>query len=153
MSKYETPEKIWHVRRPYDATKRVSVYKNLHNGLWSVRQAGIVVIHASNIFLRDVVYRVQEGGRLRVVREKRKNVHAFVEGYLINSKELRAGTIHMADEELHHTPAYYNPYTCTTFECKDTGIPITTSDFVDMDVTDEQCPVLAIWATVELIEA
>jgi hypothetical protein len=42
---------------------------------------GKVLEHSSEFFLRDVEFRVSQAGRSRVLKEKRKNVHAFVCGH------------------------------------------------------------------------
>ena len=68
---------------------RVKVYYNLHKFQLSVvamegAQKGIVIAHAKSILLGDVVFKVFEAGRQRVIRERRKNVHAYVQGDLIN---------------------------------------------------------------------
>lgn len=144
---------IWHVKKPYKTDRKVSVYRNLHSGMWSVRQDGIVLVHATNVYLRDVEFRIQEAGRLRVIRTKQKNVHAFVTGYICSSLEIRRGTAHLRDDELHHTNAYYNPYSCETFIDKDTGLAIIKADYCDMDSLDTISPVIAIWKHKELVEA
>jgi len=63
----------------------VRIYFNLHKKLFSVQTKvdgrWKVVSHSSTIALRDVRFRVSQAGRKRVLAEKRKNVHAFVEGY------------------------------------------------------------------------
>jgi len=64
-------------------SKRVQVYKNLHTGTFSVRQDGRVISHPNVVALRDVKFRVQPAGRAKVLREKRKNVHAYVSGYIV----------------------------------------------------------------------
>lgn len=66
---------------------KVFVYFNLHKGLWSIRaeegpHKGKVVAHASQLSLSDCTFKVSEAGRQRVLREKRKNVHAGVHGQL-----------------------------------------------------------------------
>lgn len=66
--------------RSLDIEKPVKVYRNLNNGSLSVMQNGLVVGHADRIMLKDVRFEVRESGRLRVIRESRKNVHAFVVG-------------------------------------------------------------------------
>jgi len=43
---------------------------------------GRVVGWASTVLLSDVTPKVSEAGRQRVLREKRKNVHAGMGGYL-----------------------------------------------------------------------
>lgn len=62
----------------------VRVYYNLHkkrlsvqekvNGVWKVMR------HVDAIHLKNVSFKVSEAGRQRVLREKKKNVHAFIEG-------------------------------------------------------------------------
>lgn len=62
---------------------RVEVYWNLHKKCWSVRRAGgRVLYHASAVTLDDVTWVVQPAGRARVLREGKKNVHAFARGTL-----------------------------------------------------------------------
>lgn len=66
---------------------RVAVYFNLHRKCFSIRAMegpakGRVVAHADDVILGRVSFRVSEAGRQRVIRERRKNVHAFVEGEL-----------------------------------------------------------------------
>lgn len=59
---------------------RVYVYWNLHKNVYSVRKRKIVQLHATQVQLRDVTFKVSEAGRQRVIREKRKNVHAGLQG-------------------------------------------------------------------------
>ena len=65
-----------------DPAKHCRIYWNLHKDCYSVRQAGIVRCHADNVYLKDVTFPVQEGGRELVLRSGAKNVHAFVRGVL-----------------------------------------------------------------------
>lgn len=64
---------------------RVRVYRNLHKHCYSIvamqgPDKGRVVAHANTVLLHDAVFKVSEKGRQRVLKEKRKNVHAFVVG-------------------------------------------------------------------------
>jgi len=61
---------------------KVEVYFNLHKRVFSVRscKTGRVVHHTKHIRLFDPVFVVRESGRQRVLRERKKNVHAFVRG-------------------------------------------------------------------------
>ncbi len=68
-----------------DASKRVRVYRNLHKKCVSVKQGGIVRCHATNVVLKDCKFIVSEAGQRRVREEGRKNVHAFVEGYVADA--------------------------------------------------------------------
>ncbi len=61
------------------------VARNLHLDLWSLRVRGRVVGYTDGLTLRDVTFRVSEVGRQRVLRERKKNVHAYVVGTLIES--------------------------------------------------------------------
>jgi hypothetical protein len=60
--------------------KRVKVYRNLTAKCYSVMYRGIVIAHVDSIRLKNVTFQVSEAGRQRVLREKRKNVHAFIVG-------------------------------------------------------------------------
>jgi len=63
---------------------QVSVYWNLHKKCYSIKNSvGIVQHHARSVWLADVTFRVQQGGRQRVIKEGRKNVHAFIAGKLL----------------------------------------------------------------------
>lgn len=59
---------------------RVRVYFNLHKKMWSVMHKGKVIQHTNSIELCNARFIVHPSGRARVLQEKRKNVHAFVEG-------------------------------------------------------------------------
>lgn len=58
-----------------------SVYFNLHKKCLSVAKSNEKVRHTNAIALRDVKFHINENGRQKVLKEKRKNVHAFVKGY------------------------------------------------------------------------
>ena len=62
---------------------KVEVYFNLHKHLFSVRQCptGKVILHTTGVHLDKPQFVVREAGRQRVLRERKKNVHAFVRGY------------------------------------------------------------------------
>lgn len=94
---------------------RVFVYWNLHKGVWSVKalegpQKGRVIAHRTDVMIYNAHFRVSEAGRQRVLREKRKNVHAGVVGYwndapLENLRDAFSVT--------------YNPYKYRTFVRRD----------------------------------
>jgi hypothetical protein len=96
---YDEQEKLIDVNKP------VRVYRNLHTGLWSVKQ-GTVRFHTDDIFLVCATFIVNEKHRQRVIAEKRKNVHAYVQGYLFKP-------------EYGHktTEITYNPYKYDKFIC------------------------------------
>lgn len=72
--------------RTLDPALPLQVYRNLHDKdgsrRWSIRQNGLVVGHADELFLMCCDFHVSPAGRDRVRREKRKNVHAYADGFL-----------------------------------------------------------------------
>ena len=62
----------------------VEVYRNLNKRgaapVYSIREGGRVVGHSENVWIENATFVVRESGRQRVLREKRKNVHAWVKG-------------------------------------------------------------------------
>ena len=73
-----------------DPELRCNVYRNLHTGLWSVRQGGIVKLHTDVIRMKDVRFNVSKRGRELVIKEQRKNVHATISGVLATCADLNA---------------------------------------------------------------
>lgn len=62
---------------------KVDVYWNLHRKCWSIRHKGKVIGHSQAVVLGDATFHVSKAGRQRVLRERRKNIHAFVRGTLL----------------------------------------------------------------------
>lgn len=73
--------------RVVDRTRRVRVYRNLNpkRPNYSIVQDGLVVAHADQIIINKVQFVVSEKGRQRVLATRRKNVHAYAEGFLRGS--------------------------------------------------------------------
>jgi hypothetical protein len=69
-------------RKP-EPGERVFVYRNLHKRMWSVKSAETnrLLCHCSNLILKQCQFKVSEAGRQRVIRERRKNVHAGIYGH------------------------------------------------------------------------
>jgi len=67
---------------------RVRVYKNTTLGVWSVKRAGQPVEHWASLLLKNVTFVVQPRGRERVLKEKRKGVHAFAVGEILTGLRL-----------------------------------------------------------------
>jgi ribosomal protein S28E/S33 len=96
---------------------KVFVYKNLHatrqnSGItvYSVKalegpDKGRVVARSSHVLLGDVVPKVSQAGRRRVLVERSKNVHAGLVGTLI----------HMENQPFHGEKITYNPYKYESF--------------------------------------
>jgi hypothetical protein len=87
-----------------------AVYFNLHKKCLSLRDESTrkVVGHCNQVWLGAAEFKVSEAGRQRVLREKRKNVHAVVKGHVL---AFNSTSIPLKD----HTFIYYNPYTTTGF--------------------------------------
>jgi len=96
---------------------KVKVYFNLHKNVFSIvalegTNKNKVVGYANTLELQNVTFKVNESGRQRVLKEKRKNVHAYVVGYL---KGLSNNSI---DSSNHIS---YNPYKADYFYYKATN--------------------------------
>jgi hypothetical protein len=119
---------------------KVEVYKNLHNGKFSIRQNGLVIGHADNVLLMNVSFKVAEAGRQRVLKECKKNVHSFVCGDLINAENFTSFkgrklpswilTGPLSDSIDHWDDISYNPYKWTSFVNKASGMPVRASKMV-----------------------
>ena len=117
--------------------RKIEVYRNLHRDCWSVRQNGLVKFHCQYIYMRDCNFVVQPAGHAKVLREKKKNVHAFVRGYL-TLDDSAIGTHLFCWDDI-----YYNPYKASTFvDWEDKAV--VHADFVDLSITDKNTPVLAL---------
>lgn len=86
---------------------QAKVYWNFHRKCFSVQVGGRVVAHATRVTLASVRFRVSEAGRQRVLRDKRKNVHAYVTGDLASDIAV--------DDVYEQGFAKYNPYVNTMF--------------------------------------
>jgi|TARA_Y100000592_G_scaffold84767_1_gene136047 hypothetical protein len=120
--------------------KKVRVYRNLHKNCFSIKQDGLVRCHADHVTLRDCKFIVSKAGQKRVRDEGRKNVHAFVEGYVCATRKAdkivdgAKSDAEMDAGKSDWKKAYYNPYTCDTFINQYDGSPLETSTFADLYV-------------------
>jgi hypothetical protein len=100
---------------------RVKVFRNLHftdRVMWSVQyyntasKTWLLMMHTPNVMLRNAEFKVSEAGRQRVVRTKRKVVHAFVVGDLVVDPYWFAT---WQELETKGVPVTYNPYKYSQF--------------------------------------
>lgn len=100
--------------RTIEVGQKVKVHYNLHKHLFSVTdmKTNLVVGHSESVQLVDVVFKVSEKGRQRVLRDKKKNVHAYAVGVYVGCG--------IGDED---KQARYDPYKFETFVMED-GQPI-----------------------------
>lgn len=114
--------------------KTVRVYWNLHKKCWSVKSMdpdcpdrGRVIAHASHVVLHGVTFTVSEAGRQRVIKERRKNVHAYAQGTLQSITRVRdlepstkaRGCIEAANIRAFGTSVRYDPYLHPKFHTVD----------------------------------
>lgn len=90
--------------------QRVFAYRNLHRECWSLKALdgpfrGKVIAHADAIGLHTAAFMVNETGRQRVIKNRRKNVHAGI---------IATIAIDMTYEGYMPT-IHYNPYQCGDF--------------------------------------
>jgi hypothetical protein len=94
----------------------VRIYFNLHkkklsvqtkvNGQWKV------VAHLEDAYLRNAKFKVSEAGRQRVLKQKKKNVHAFIIGTLVSGIQSNKPFLSVR----------YNPYEVDQFQCQGSNI-------------------------------
>ena len=106
---------------------RVQVYYNLHKKCLSVRHKGKVIEHAQEVTLTDARFHVQQAGRERVLKEKRKNVHAYVSGKLKETFWFTQAPKYIWTAKQRVT---YNPYKYKSFVDKKTLEPVTSAEVV-----------------------
>ncbi len=108
--------------RKIDRASKVSVYRNLHAKTdaekYSIKQKGLVVAHTNCLMMQNCEFVVGEKGREQVLRKKRKTVHAYIRGKIIDNI-IYFGDIKVASHQFcvlaHHIK--YNPYKHKTFVC------------------------------------
>ena len=96
-----------------DESRKVFVYKNLHKDCWSLKQDGLVKAHMHDLTMFDCSFRVNAKGREKVLKEKRKNVHAGISGYIDSPWVMNALAVQTKFSNI--KLAKYNPYKYSTF--------------------------------------
>lgn len=98
----------------------------------------IVKFHTYQIALKNAKFKVSEAGRQRVLKEKRKNVHAFVEGEVISNF---APSPNNSIKQV-----FYNPYKYSSFFFfhKDEAFPILNSEEVLLTVEEKKPEIFAL---------
>ena len=112
------------------------VYHNTHNRSWSVQQRDNigrwkVVAYADSLTLKACKLRVSEAGRQRSLKEGRKNVHAYVQGYWVPDSEAIKTAWHVTSDCRTYFVAY-NPKLFGYFTVAGTGTPVMESPLVQL---------------------
>ena len=104
---------------------KVAVYYNLHKHTFSLQSRnkedyGRVIGHTEYVILKNVSYVVREAGHKKVLSEKKKNVHAFVVGEIVDE---------VGDDRGREQVVSYNPYNKASFFYKDSGEECSSSKY------------------------
>lgn len=111
-------------------SKLIQVHWHFHKRCYSItnRSTGLVIEHTTEpIYLKDVKFVVRPAGHARVLREQRKNVHAFVRGERLREGSRRRGS---------RTIVGYNPYKANFWYEKETMRPVVEAAWVRLSVVD-----------------
>jgi hypothetical protein len=103
--------------------QKVRVYWNLNRKCWSIKHKQKVIGYANTIFMYDVTFKVSEKGRQRVLKSKRKNVHAYAEGFI-------SSVTYPKCPDYLKKRISYNPYRFAYFFDKDTEEKVEISPYV-----------------------
>ena len=109
---------------------RVEVYFNLHKKTFSVRscRTGRVIHHTDKVHIANPEFVVRKAGRERVLREGKKNVHAFVRGDVTFFNLMYRPTLDTLT---------YNPYKYASFVDKQTEEAVYNASRAWLTVTDK----------------
>ncbi len=102
----------------------VRVHRNLHRNKFNISTyiKGVgwrLHSYADTCTLEDVTFKVNQGGRMRVIREGKKNVHAFLYGNLTD--EVYFGDFFGIKKNENAQQISYNPFRNDSFGSYDTG--------------------------------
>lgn len=115
--------------------EKVKVYYNLNKKTFSVTHKNKVVLYADYIKMKDVKFHVREGGRQKVLKDKRKNVHAFIIGELEDYCKFPCNKIPNPKGSEVIT---YDPYEHKSFVHKKDNTPIYNANEVEMINQDDK---------------
>lgn len=115
---------------------KVFVYFNLHRKCFSIKalegpNKGRVVAHRDDVLLFDGTFKVSEAGRQRVLRERKKNVHAGVVGHWDDVVDMTT----LNRVQRNGSAITYNPYKYDSFVHLYGEHPIKTGRLVALSVT------------------
>jgi len=119
---------------------KAAVYWNLHKDIFSIQSRekenyGKVVAHKNSVVIGLPKFVVRQAGREKVLKNKSKNVHAFVVGNVEYDTFFNLGKGRLIS---------YNPYKYKSFVFADTKEPITEGILVQLR-TYENKPVMELY--------
>lgn len=126
---------------------KVFVYFNLHRKCFSIKalegpNKGRVVAHSDRVLVFDGTFKVSEAGRQRVLRERKKNVHAGVVGEWVGSID---DNLTIDRIVCNGTAITYNPYKYNTFVHLYGEHPINTGRLVALTVNENKRSSINVW--------
>ena len=104
--------------RNWDLNRGYKIYFNLHKKCYSIqawdsdKRGWRLYEHAFAVHVKDAKMQVNEKGRLRVIKEKRKNVHAFIVAPFAEKISKKKGN---GPGRKMGSICVYNPYKAPTF--------------------------------------
>ena len=114
----------------------VEIYFNLHKRVFSVRHKGRVIEHVKSAIVRRPKFVVQAAGRAKVLREKKKNVHAFVRGEWLERWFVPETDLNSNE----YNTIKYNPYKADTFIINSTNEPIYNANWAFLTIDNHNKP-------------
>lgn len=89
---------------------KVRVYRNLNKKCLSVQswvegKGWRVTDHVQKIFLDDASFQVSQAGRNRVLKQQKKNVHAFIIGKRVDAP--KKNPVELVKYNPYHSPNFY----------------------------------------------
>ena len=113
-----------------DPNRPVRVFRNWKHGCYSIMQGGALRASARQVRLADVEFRVREQGRERMLREARRNVHAFAVGRLVDF-------VHPDEERalevVDGRGVFYDPWRFAAFVDRETESPVARAGVAQFD--------------------
>lgn len=130
---------------------KVAVYFNLHKHVFSLQSRnkdtyGRVIEHSDHVILKNPKFVVRQGGRQKVLDEKKKNVHAYVVGEVIES--LPQGRVVHTEHSV-----TYNPYRYSQFVRRDDESEVYEADYAILRLGLKGKPIMSAYVdhTEELV--
>lgn len=109
--------------RTINYTKPVYIYRNLNKkGVWySILQNGLVAAHCTSLKLINCIFLVNEVTRRKVLKYRKKLVHAYIKGTILEDYVYPPGD---------PCKVIYNPYEMDTFTNVYLDVPVKKSSTV-----------------------
>ena len=129
----------------------IEIYFNLHKKVFSIRHKGKVIDHATTVTVLNPKFVVQPAGRAKVLRDRVKNVHAFVRtDSLWTTENVDTLSKFFPEDDLssyistHTEGVKYNPYMADTFVSCATGDAIHEAEMAYLAIDNQNKPCISI---------